>query len=81
MSVASGVAVGDVREFRCADARNRSITEFIANVRLLRVLPVGTPEYRSVVGRIRGLKPELEEAGLFEVLQPRDAEVVGVLSE
>ncbi|WNV88866.1 hypothetical protein [Umezawaea sp. Da 62-37] len=70
----------DGGEFRDADARNRSITEFIANVKLLRVLPVGTSEYRSVAARIRMLGPGLEAAGLFEVVKPRDPEVATLLS-
>ncbi|PRY40358.1 hypothetical protein [Umezawaea tangerina] len=79
MSMVPQVRVDEVG-FLGADVRGRVITEFIANVKLLRVLPVGSVEYRAVEERVRGLGPGVGASGLLEVMEPRDAEVVALLS-
>lgn len=60
--------------------RKGSVAAFVANAKLLDVLPAGSPERQQALAQLRVLAPSVAAVGVLDVFRPRSAEVEEVFA-
>jgi len=74
------VLPGDHAELHGITVRKGSVAAFVANAKLLDVLPRGSDERAQTLAHLRALAPAVAAVGLLDVFQPRSPEVMEVFA-
>lgn len=70
----------DHAELHGITVRKGSVAAFVANAKLLDVLPHGSPERAQALAQLQALAPSVAAVGLLDVFQPRSSEIEEVFT-
>ena len=70
----------DTSRLHGVTVRKGSVAAFVANAKLLEVLPHGSPERAHALAQLRVLAPSVAAVGVLDVFRPRSAEVAEVFA-